>query len=255
MTTEAVRQRRAKLQDIVSMPNDVATYIVAKRERMRLHAYLDEAKLDQVATWEQRLDAKEGPVPASAASAGTRTNRVPARPAIVKEYHLGKVKIPDDALTAARKAEADRMAEVYAILYTFENSVREFVDGHLTAELGKDWYDDPKVVSTEVRKTVERNKAAEGRHRYHSRRGARPIYYTNIDHLGTITHSEKGVRVFNKTLFPSDKWLPGVIEKIEASRNVVAHMNPLQKRDIDRIRMNFEDWLAQIKGHAPPSIP
>ena len=107
-----------------------------------------------------------------------------------EEYHLGKVKIPDDALTAARKAEADRMAGVFALLYTFENSVREFVDGHLTAALGLDWYGDPKVVSNEIRKTVERNKAAEGRNRYHSRRGARPIYYTNNDDLGTITHHD-----------------------------------------------------------------
>ena len=63
------------------------------------------------------------------------------------------------------------------------------------------------------------------------------------------------MKVFKKPLFPSDKWLPGLIEKVEASRNVVAHMNPLQKRDVDRIRLNFEDWLAQIKGHAPPSVP
>ena len=58
-----------------------------------------------------------------------------------------------------------------------------------------------------------------------------------------------------KDIFPSDKWTPGIIEKIEASRNVVAHMNPLQRKDVDRIRLNFEDWLAQIKGHEPPSVP
>ena len=58
-----------------------------------------------------------------------------------------------------------------------------------------------------------------------------------------------------KKHFPSDKWFPGLVEKIETSRNVVAHMNPLQKRDIDRINLNAEDWFDQIKGHAPPSVP
>jgi hypothetical protein len=146
------------------------------------------------------------------------------------------------------------MAAVYPLLYAFENSVREFVDGHLMAAFGKDWWDDPKIVSPGVRKIVDRNKASEARHRYHSRRTARPIYYTEIAQLGSITMSERGWSIFRK-LLPSDKWLPGVIEKIEVSRNVVAHMNPLQKKDIERIRMNFEDWLAQIKGHAPPSVP
>jgi hypothetical protein len=32
-------------------------------------------------------------------------------------------------------------------------------------------------------------------------------------------------------------------------------MNPVRKRDIDRIRLNFEDWLEQVKGRQPPSVP
>ncbi len=40
-----------------------------------------------------------------------------------------------------------------------------------------------------------------------------------------------------------------------ASRNVVAHMNPLQKRDVDRISLNAEDGFAQIKGREPSSVP
>jgi len=32
-------------------------------------------------------------------------------------------------------------------------------------------------------------------------------------------------------------------------------MNPLQKRDIDRIRLSFEDWLDQIKDHGPETMP
>lgn len=252
---QAVQQRRSKLQGVVSMPTDIATYIVAQRAGVPLHAYLDETKLDQVATWEQPLSAKEGTATTGAAAAPTGTkNKSAIRTTIVKELHLDKIKVPDAALSAGRKTEAEKMAAIYPMLYAFENSVREFVDGHLTAELGKDWWGDSKVVSGSVRKTVERNKAAEGQHRYHSRRNARPIYYTNIDDLGTITMSEKGWPVF-KPLFPSDRWLPALIEKIETSRNVVAHMNPLQKKDIDRIRLNFEDWLEQVKGHEPASVP
>jgi hypothetical protein len=236
------------------MPTDVATYIVAQRKGMKLHKYLPAEKLDEVATWEQRLAAKEG-AESGSSSGGSRSKPKPAiKQTIVKELHLDKVKVPNAALSSVRKADAERMAAVYPMLYAFENSVREFIDGHLTDRLGKDWFDDPKVVSKGIRTTVARNKAAEGQHRYHSRRNARPIYYSNIDDLGSIMQSEKGWTVFKK-IFPSDKWVPSLIEKIEASRNVVAHMNPLQKRDIDRIRGNFEDWLEQIKGHEPPLVP
>jgi hypothetical protein len=136
------------------------------------------------------------------------------------------------------------------VLYTLENSMRSFIDGHLTTTYGGQWYDDPKIVSNQISARVKRNRDAESRHRYHSRRNARFIYYTDLGDLPLIVHSENGWKVF-KALFPSDKWLHGRIEVIEASRNVVAHMNPLKKRDLDRIRLNFEDWLAQIKDRVP----
>lgn len=249
VSPQAVQQRRAKLQAQVPMSSDIATYVVAQRAGVPLHKFLDAATLDQVAGAEQRLSAKESSLPTSALPTSA-ARKSPSEAPVVKELKLEGLKVPAAALSVSRMTEAHRMATVYATLYAFENSLREFIDGHLTAVLGRDWWDNPKVVSGGIRATVERNRAAEGKHRYHSTRRARPIYYTNVGDLATITISEQGWKIF-KGLFPSDKWLPGLVEKVEVSRNVVAHMNPLHKRDIDRIRLNFEDWLAQIKGHEP----
>jgi hypothetical protein len=252
VSLQAVQQRRAKIQSLVPMPSEIATYVIAQRAGVPLHAHLDAATLEQVATADLHLRTKDSrtegrtPVPAK--------SKPVTRPIIVKELHLTNIKVPSAALSAVRKADAERMASVYPMLYAFENSVREFVDGHLAQQLGRDWFDNPKVVSSSVRKTVERNKAAEGLHRYHSSRNARPLYYTNVADLSAITTSEGAWPIF-KALFPSDKWLGALIERIEASRNVVAHMNPLQKRDIDRIRISLEDWIAQIKGREPPMVP
>src|SRR5262245_19801732 len=104
VSNEAIQQRRATLQAVVYMPNDIANSVVAQREGMKLHSYLDESKLDQVATWEQRLSTKQGGSSAVAAPAKTKSA---TRPAIVKELHLDKVKVPDAALSASRKAEAE----------------------------------------------------------------------------------------------------------------------------------------------------
>jgi hypothetical protein len=115
--------------------------------------------------------------------------------------------------------DAERMAEVYLILYAFENSMREFIDGHLAAAYGDKWHDDPKIVNTTVKGRVERNRNAEVRHRYHSRRNARFVYYTDLGDLPLIAHSENGWKVF-RSLLPTDKWLHGRVEVIEASRNL-----------------------------------
>jgi hypothetical protein len=250
---QAVQQRRARIQRLISMPTDIATYIVAHREGVRINQYLDAETLGRVAMFEAQLAAKEnGGRPAAPARSSRRSSA--SRKAAVKELRVGDVKVPKNALSQKHMVDAERMAEVYPVLYAFENSMREFIDGHLTAAYGDKWWDDPKIVNTTIRKRVERNRNAESRHRYHSRRTARPIYYTDIGDLPDIATSENGWKIL-KPLLPTDKWLYGRVEVIEASRNVVAHMNPLKKRDIDRIRINFEDWLEQIKGNQPPSAP
>lgn len=259
VSRQSVEKRRNRLQVIVHMPNDIATYIVAGREGIRLHKYLDTPTLEQVASFEGRLLAKEAGVEVPPKAGRGRAPRK-AGTAAARELRIGDIKLPSRALSSKRIHEVGRMAEVYAKLYAFENSVREFLDGHLTAEYGTAeygtaWWDDPKIVNTEIRRTVERNRKAEVEHRYHSARNARPIYYTNMGDLVYIANSEKGGKVFSKFFPPGNAWFKSIVDKIEQSRNVVAHMNPLARRDITRIEVNFEDWLDQTKGHEPPSVP
>jgi len=246
---QAIAQRRAKIQALVPMPVDIATYVVASREGVALHRDLDASTLEQVANFDARLRAREqanGQEPEVPRRA--RTKRNPGT--TVRQLKIGTFAVPTGTLNPQHTTDAIRMAEVYPLLYTFENSMREYIDGHLTAAHGDGWNEDPRIVSTGIKGRVERNRSAEAKHRYHSRRNARFIYYTDLGDLPTIAHSENGWKVFS-VLFPTDKWLHGRVEVIEASRNVVAHMNPLQKRDIDRIRINFEDWLDQIKNTLP----
>lgn len=159
--------------------------------------------------------------------------------------------LPQVDLSQKHTEDAARMAEIYPVLYAFENSMREWIDGHLTAAYGSKWHEDPKIVTTGMRERVARNRDAEDRSRYHSRRNAPFIYYTDLGDLPAITHSENGWKVFKPPMLPSDKWLHGRVEVIEMSRNVVAHRNPLAARDTLRIRINFEDWLEQIKDRRP----
>jgi hypothetical protein len=172
------------------------------------------------------------------------------------EIALGKIKIPGGLLSERHRKDAERMAiDVYPLLYAFENSVREFIDGHLIAAYGANWYDDPKIVSTDVRRTVERNRKADTENRTHSARNARPIYYTTFGELILIVQSKKGSQVFRRPLFPRVTWFPELVKASEHTRNIVAHMNPIQPQDLKRLQVDFEDWLNQTKGHVPPTVP
>jgi hypothetical protein len=250
ITRQALSDRRARMTRKVSMPAEIATYVIAHREGINLGKYLDAETVAQVMDFEDRLSRKEG---ADQAEPRVRGARGAEKPRAQKVVRLESPKVPGGALPAKQIQEAERMAsEVYPLLYVFENSVRSFVAGHLKDAYGGDWWEEDALVPSGVKSTVERNKANEGRARYHTQRTAHPIYFTNLGDMTKIVRGGKGWKVF-AGLFPRDTFFPELVAVIEDSRNIVAHMNPLPKRDIDRIRGRFDDWMRQIEGHLPPS--
>jgi hypothetical protein len=257
VTSRAVNLRRAKAQAIVGMPDDIALYLVAQRAGVPIHRWVNDPDvLTKVADFDSRLDAKTNP-----AQATTIPTRAAARSRSVRSqrsagFGLDKIKVPPGVLSERHERDAMQMAtKVYPLLYAFENSAREFIDGHLTAAYGIDWWNDPKLVSKPVRDSVEISKKAEAENRTHSAKNARPIYYTTFGSLVLIVQSDKGTKIFKKPLFPRPTWFPELVKASEHSRNTVAHMNPLSQQDIQRLEVNFRDWLNQIKGHLPPLIP
>jgi hypothetical protein len=203
------------------------------------------------------LLAKElGAAPMTRASRTSASNRNGSARPTTAPFALDKIKVPDGVLSEKHRREAEAMAtNAYPLLYAFENSVREFIDGHLSAAYGLDWWDEPNLVSTDVRNTVRIGRQAEAENRTHSARNARPIYYTTFGDLVLIVQSENGARVFKRPLFPRPTWFPELVKASEHTRNIVAHMNPLKARDLRRLEMNFQDWMSQIEGHLPPTVP
>lgn len=248
VSIQAVQQRRARLQKLVPVPTDIATYIVAHREGLRINKYLDADTLQNVAEWEAKVAAKESP-----SSGDGQVQRAKGRQQqiVVREAKIGNIEVSRGSLSQKHIADAEKMAQVYPVLYVFENSVREFVDGHLTKAYGVNWWDESKLVPRGVRENVERVRSAEADNRAHTSRKARPIYYTMLGDLVNIVVSEKGAKVFKRPIFPRQTWFPELVRSAEVTRNIFAHMNPLQKRDIRRLEDALSDWLDQTKGYEP----
>jgi hypothetical protein len=257
ITRRGVNLRREKIQTTLGMPDDIALYIAAQRAGLRIHRWVKDADvLEQVASFDARLTAKEGGTSQVTTTPAAKAKRNGGAERKSAAFALDKIKVPSGVLSEKRQREAVEMAtKVYPLLYAFENSVREFIDGHLTATYGPEWWDEPKLVSTDVRRTVEISRKAEAENRTHSARNARPIYYTTFGDLVAIVLSEKGAKVFKRPLFPRPTWFPELVKASEHTRNIVAHMNPLERQDLQRLEVDFRDWTNQIAGHLPPTVP
>lgn len=154
---------------------------------------------------------------------------------------IGKKAIEDFSLPEKLATEADRMAEVYPMIYVLENSIRHIIMYVLKRKYGDDWWD--KRVPATIRRNVEDRVKQEGKNRWHSRRGGHRIFYTDFGDLNSI--------IINnwddfKEMFPNQRWIQTRMEEIELSRNIIAHNNPLPTREIERLRLYFDDLRKQL---------
>lgn len=152
------------------------------------------------------------------------------------------VEIQDPLLPAKTANEAVEMSKIYVYIYIFENSVRNVISLVLSKKYGASWWE--TRVTDGVKKNVQRRINDEINNPWHGKRGSAPIFYTLIDDLKSIIKNNWGDFA---SLFPDQTWIDTRIGEIERSRNIIAHNNPLAKRDIDRIKLYFEDWEAQVK--------
>ena len=136
------------------------------------------------------------------------------------------------------------MAEkVYPLLYVFENSAREMIIRVMRHAYGDNWWDSDTKVSSDIRKTVKDRIVKEDKNPWHGKRGAHPIYYTDLEHLGQIV---KNNWPLFKLILPTQEWFLQRVKEISHSRNPVAYMNPLSKEDVERIKVYTKDWEKQI---------
>lgn len=159
------------------------------------------------------------------------------------------MKIPDmpdltcPNLTDKIFTDARKMAEAYYYLYLFENSLRNFIIDTLNTSYGNSWWGTKvnKKIREKARNRIER----EDKNRWHSSRGAHPIFYVDIDDLKKIIIRNQGD--FESRLPDNPiEWLTQRINEIELSRNIIAHHNPLGDDDIEQVKRYFRQWTKQL---------
>ena len=149
----------------------------------------------------------------------------------------------DPFISKRELTAASTNADLYPTLYAFENSIRKLVAKVMESNFGPNWWD--TRVKIELQDKVKYRRTTEKDYPWHSRRGADPIYYTDISDLKYIMRKHQ--KQFRQVLGQhSERVLVG-IEDIERTRHILAHNNPVQKQDRVRLTLYAEDWskLAQ----------
>jgi hypothetical protein len=134
-----------------------------------------------------------------------------------------------------------RALPAFLAFFCVENAVRELVRERLTQLHGANWWD--SHVSAALRQKVAGRREKEGENRWHTRRGAHELSYTDFGDLALIL--QQNWADF-EDLFPDQNWITTRLKELEQSRNVIAHNNVLDDREIDRIRMYLTDWMRQV---------
>lgn len=134
-----------------------------------------------------------------------------------------------------------RALPAYLAFFMLENSARELIVDRLQEKHGTDWWQ--TCATRPVQKSVAGRQEKEGKNRWHMQRGASEIYYTDFGDLSSLI--QNNWEAF-EDLFPDIDWVLARFRELEASRNIVAHNNLLDERELDRLKMYLADWVKQV---------
>lgn len=134
-----------------------------------------------------------------------------------------------------------RSLPAFLAFFCLENAARELINERMTQQHGTDWW--VTCTSAALRQKVETRRSKEGENRWHTRRGAHEVNYTDFGDLAALI--QQNWEDFSD-LFPDQNWISGRLRELEQSRNIIAHNNVLDDREIERIRMYLADWLRQV---------
>lgn len=139
-----------------------------------------------------------------------------------------------------RRNAALEMSRLYAVLFCFENEIRDFIRERLEENEGPDWFDKlpPKIVSSAEnrRQTAMKDSWLEGQK-------TDILGFVDFGHLGQIIIAKWDCF---KDIVPSQHWLSQRMDELEKTRNFIAHNRMLLPSEFNRIYMYIADWNRVI---------
>jgi hypothetical protein len=128
------------------------------------------------------------------------------------------------------------MARLYAVLFSFENHVREFIRQTLSENEGADWID---KLPQKVKQHAESRQQMAHQDSWLEGEKTDLLGFLDFGHLAQV--------ILNKwehfeSIIPSQHWLKQRMDELEKSRNFIAHNRMLLPSEFQRMYMYIADW-------------
>jgi hypothetical protein len=227
------------------MSTPEAVYTIAFEEGIDISVYLSPEETERVRQLIAQLRTSTAMASAPNREGSQATKRPAApKPALVSIGGVNVERLPGMSATTAK--EAKTMAEkVYPTIYVFENSARELIAAILEAAIGADWWQ--QVVPHKVREQAQKHKDGEANDPWHGRRGSSMIDYTLLSDLPKIVGANEAWPHF-KPIFARKSFFEELVNDINISRRIAAHMNPISAEDVKHIEAAFRKWSGTLKA-------
>ena len=158
------------------------------------------------------------------------------------DIHHAEERLLQEALTpfsVQRRNSALEMARLYAVLYCFENEIRDFIRDTLKEKFGELWVDH---LSPKIKEHAENRRASALKESWLEGEKTDLLGFVDFGHLAQIIINNWD----HFTVIPSQHWLKQRMDEMEKVRNFMAHNRMLLPSEFQRIYMYIADWNRVI---------
>jgi hypothetical protein len=139
-----------------------------------------------------------------------------------------------------RRNNALEMARVYAVLFCFENEIRDFIREALEEKEGLDWVD---KLPTSIKQHAENRRETAMTDSWLEGEKSDLLGFVDFGHLAQIIIAKWE---HFKDIVPTQHWLKQRMDELEKVRNFIAHNRMLLPSEFQRIYMYVDDWNKAI---------
>ena len=140
----------------------------------------------------------------------------------------------------ARRNQALEMARLYAVLFCFENEIRDFIREALEEKEGADWQD---KLPAKIKEQAESRREMALRDTWLEGEKSDLLGFVEFGHLAQIIVAKWD---HFKDIVPTQHWIKQRMEELEKARNFIAHNRMLLPGEFQRLYMYISDWNRAI---------
>jgi hypothetical protein len=148
-------------------------------------------------------------------------------------------KLLEEALApfgVVQRNNAHEMARLYAVIFCFENEIRDFIREALQEHDGPGWQD---MLPKKIKAHAESRMEAATKDSWLEGEKSDLLGFVDFGHLAQIIIEKWD---YFKDVVPTQHWLKQRMDELEKVRNFIAHNRMLLPSEFQRIYMYIADW-------------